>query len=96
MQLSLIAKSLKDFEVQVTKLLELTNISEWNGQVFKEREQKIRDAAIILAGQCIALFLYNLSQSQEALDTAITQTRSLVVSRNTKTWFKKKANINSR
>jgi hypothetical protein len=68
-------KSLKDFEVQITKLLELTNISEWNGQVFKEREQKIRDAAIILAGQCIALFLYNLSQSQEALNTAITQTQ---------------------
>ena len=37
-----LVKSLKDFEVQVTKLLELTNISEWNGQVFKEREQKIR------------------------------------------------------
>jgi hypothetical protein len=68
-------KSLKDFEVQVTKLLELTNISEWDGQVFKEREQKIRDAAIILAGQCIALFLYNLSQSQEALDTAVNQTQ---------------------
>lgn len=70
-----LTKSLKDFEVQVTKLLELSNISEWNGQIFKEREQKIRDAAIILAGQCIALFLYNLSQSQEALDTAITQTQ---------------------
>ncbi len=75
MQLSYLAKSLKDFEVQVTKLLELTNISEWDGKVFKEREQKIRDAAIILAGQCIALFLYNLSQSQEALDTAITSTQ---------------------
>lgn len=70
-----LSKSLKDFEGQITKLLELNNISEWDGQVFKEREQKIRDAAIILAGQCIALFLYNLSQSQEAMDTAINQTK---------------------
>ncbi|MEH1770979.1 MAG: hypothetical protein V7L30_32030, partial [Nostoc sp.] len=70
-----LAKSLKDFEIQVTKLLELTNVSVWDGQVFKEREQKIRDSALILAGQCIALFLYNLSQSQDALDTAMTQTR---------------------
>ncbi|QFS51653.1 hypothetical protein [Nostoc sphaeroides] len=65
-----LAKSLKDFEIQVTKLLELTNVSVWDGQVFKEREQKIRDSALILAGQCIALFLYNLSQSQSVLDTA--------------------------
>jgi len=57
-----IAKSLKDFESQVTKLLELTNVKEWDGRIFKEREEKIRNAAIILAGQCIALLLYNLSQ----------------------------------
>jgi hypothetical protein len=69
-----LTKSLKDFEVQVTKILELTNISEWDGRIFKDKEQKIRDAALVLAGQCIALFLYNLSQSQEALDTAINQT----------------------
>jgi len=68
-------KSLEDFEEDVTKLLELTNIKEWNGRVIKEREEKIRNAALILAGQCTALFLYNLSQSQEALDTAITQTQ---------------------
>jgi hypothetical protein len=75
MQLSYLTKSLKDFEAQVTKLLELTNVREWDGRVVKEREQKIRVAALVLAGQCIALFLYNLSSSQEALDTAITQTQ---------------------
>jgi len=70
-----LVKSLKDFEIQVIKLLELTNIVEWNGQVFKEKEQKIRDAALVLVGQCIAILLYNLSQSQEALDTAVNQTQ---------------------
>ncbi len=44
-----LTKSLKDFEVQVTKLLELTNISEWDGRIFKDKEQKIRDAALVLA-----------------------------------------------
>ncbi|MEH2171676.1 ISLre2 family transposase [Nostoc sp.] len=70
-----LTKSLEDFKVEITKLLELTNVREWDGRIVKEREQKIRDAALILAGQSIALFLYNLSQSQEALDTAITQTQ---------------------
>ena len=70
-----LTKSLEDFKDNVTKLLELTNVKEWDGRVIKDREEKIRNAALILAGQCIALFLYNLSQSEEALDTAITQTQ---------------------
>ena len=68
-------KSLSDFQDSVTKLLELSNVKEWNGQIVKEREQKIREAALILAGQCIAILLYNLSQSQLALDTAMNQTQ---------------------
>jgi hypothetical protein len=39
-----LAKSLKDFEAQVTNLLELTNVREWDERVLKEREQKIRDS----------------------------------------------------
>jgi hypothetical protein len=70
-----LSKSLSDFKVQVTKLLELTDVGEWDGGIVKEKEQKIREAALVLAGQCIALFLYNLSTSQEALDTAINQTQ---------------------
>jgi len=70
-----LSKSLSDFNVQVTKLLELTDVGEWDGRIVKEKEQKIREAALVLAGQCIALFLYNLSTSQEALDTAINQTQ---------------------
>jgi len=70
-----LTKLLEDFKDNVTKLLEFTNIKEWDGRVLKEREEKIRDAALILAGQCIALFLYNLSQSQEALDTAMNKTQ---------------------
>ena len=66
---------LSDFLVQVTKLLELTDVQEWDGRILKFREQQIREAALILAGQCIAILLYNLSQSPEALETAMTQTQ---------------------
>ncbi|WP_392482943.1 hypothetical protein [Nostoc sp. C110] len=44
----------------------MTNITEWNGKILEEREGKIREIALILAGQCIAILLYNLSQSQSA------------------------------
>ncbi|MBD2510910.1 hypothetical protein H6G91_27250 [Nostoc muscorum FACHB-395] len=71
-----LSKSLSDFSSQVTKYLELTNITEWNGKILKEREEKIREITLILAGQCIAILLYNLSQSQSANQTAMIQTRS--------------------
>ena len=70
-----LTKSLSDFQETVTKLLELTDIKEWDGRIIKSREQQMRDAALILAGQCIAILLYNLSQSSEALETAMTQTQ---------------------
>ena len=69
-----LSKSLSDFSSEVTKSLELTNIKEWDGQILKEREEKIREVALILAGQCIAILLYNLSQSESANQTAIIQT----------------------
>lgn len=68
-------KSLQDFQDSVTKLLDLNDVREWDGQIFKAREQEIREAALVLAGQCIAILLHNLSQSQEALDTALIQTQ---------------------
>jgi hypothetical protein len=59
----------------VTKLLELKNIEEWSGRIVKEREETIRQAALVLAGQCIAILLHKLSQSESAHQTAINQTK---------------------
>ena len=70
-----ISKFLSQFQEKVTKLLELTNISEFDGKVLKGREQTIRKYALILAGECIALLLHNLSNSQEFLDKAMQQTQ---------------------
>ena len=70
-----ISKFLSQFQEKVTKLLELTNISEFDEQVLKVREETIRKYALVLAGECIALLLHNLSNSQEFLDKAMQQTQ---------------------
>ena len=69
------ADSLSDFQEDITKLLDFKNIEEWSGRVVKEREEKIRQAALVLAGQCIAILLHKLSQSESAHKTAINQTK---------------------
>jgi hypothetical protein len=60
----------QNFEQTVTEALALTNVSEWDGRTIRDLEHKISLAALILAGQCIALLLHNLSQLSEAHDTA--------------------------
>ena len=78
-------QSIHNFQVNVTELLELNNVTEWSGITLKEREEKIREAALILAGQCIGILLNNLSKSKEANCTAI---------HSTKGWWRKKTKKN--
>jgi hypothetical protein len=42
-----LGKCLKDFQEQVTKLLGINKIPEWNRQTFQAHEEKIREAALI-------------------------------------------------
>ena len=49
-------QSIKDFQVNIIKLLKLNNVAEWDGITIKDREEKIREAALILAGQCVTYF----------------------------------------
>jgi hypothetical protein len=72
-----LSKSLSDFKQKVTKLLEIKNLSEWSAQTFKALEEEIRNTALALAGECVAVLLNKLSHSQSAVDIAIKQTRSL-------------------
>ncbi len=78
-------QSLEDFQVNITKLLKLNNVTEWSGKTLKEREEKIRATALILAGQCVAILLNRLSKSKEASRTAIKQTQG---------WWKTKTRKN--
>jgi hypothetical protein len=64
-----LAKSLKNFSQTITQPMSLSDISQWDGRTVREREQKIRQAALILAGECIAKLLENLSKSPEAMKT---------------------------
>ena len=63
-------KSLKDFKDNVTKILELTDIENWDAVKIKEKEEEIRNSALILAGQCVAILLYDISKSDFAICTA--------------------------
>ena len=68
-------QSLEDFQASITQLLKFNNITEWSGIIIKDREEKIREAALTLAGQCVAILLDKLSQSREAIHTALNQTK---------------------
>ena len=68
-------KSLRDFKDNVTKLLELTEIENWDGVKIKEKEEEIRNNALVLAGQCVAVLLYKISQSNLSIDIANKKTQ---------------------
>lgn len=70
-----LAQSLQNFEKTIAEALALGDIQEWDGRTLKQREEQIRQAALILAGQCIALLLHTLAQSSEAHATAGIQTQ---------------------
>ena len=70
-----LTQSLKSFEKTIVEQMSLSDASQWDGRTICEREQKIRQAALILAGQCIALLLHKLSESKEARVTAAKQTQ---------------------
>ncbi len=57
-----LTKSLRVFEETVTQRMSCTELEKWDGRTIKNQEEKIREAALILAGQCVALLLYKLSQ----------------------------------
>jgi hypothetical protein len=68
-------KSLSEFTAALAPAFSLANVAEWDGRTIKQREEQIRVAALVLAGQCVALLLYNLSQSEVAQKTAIDRTK---------------------
>ena len=89
-------QSLKDFQVNITELLQLNNVAQWNGITIKEREKKIREAALILAGQCIGVLLNNLSKSFLSSLYSNPFYKRMVEKKDKKEWIKKLANSNNR
>ncbi len=70
-----LTQSLEHFQQTIALALALGDVSKWDGRELCSREQQIRQAALILAGQCTALLLHNLAESSEAQTTAAKQTQ---------------------
>ena len=65
--------------------LEVGKVEQWDGRTLLKREKKIREAALILGGKCIAILLKKLSNCQEAQSRAVNQTQG---------WWRKKTGKN--
>ncbi len=70
-----LAQSLQTFEQTIVTALAVDDVGNWDGRTLRDREQEIRQSALILAGECIALLLHNLSQLKEAHTVAQLQTK---------------------
>ncbi len=69
----------------IAPFLELGKVEQWDGKALKKREEKIREAALILAGKCIAVLLEKLANCQAAQERAVNQTKG---------WWRKKTGRN--
>jgi hypothetical protein len=68
-------KSLENFKAKIGSALELKDLTSWSGRNIKERESVIRNAALVLAGESIALLLYSLAKSEQVQEKAISETQ---------------------
>jgi hypothetical protein len=87
---SSITEDCQEFKKALTPLLELGEVEEWDGRILLEREKKIRELALILAGKCIAKLLEKLSKCREAQEKALKETRGWwrkqTAKKGSKTW----------
>ena len=80
-----LTESLQKFQKAIAPFLELGKVEQWDGKKLKKREEKIREAALILAGKCIAILLEKLANWQAAQERAVNQTKG---------WWRKKTGKN--
>lgn len=70
-----LAESLRHFEERVKTILKLEELSQWDGETLKQTEAEIRQAGLVLVGQCIALLLHQIAQSSVAKEIAAQRTQ---------------------
>lgn len=80
-----LAQLLREFQMAIAPLLELGKVEEWDGRTLRQREEKLRESALILGGKCIAILLKKLSNCHEVQLRAINQTQG---------WWRKKTGKN--
>ncbi len=64
------------FKQSILPLLAVGDIASWDGPVLKEREEAIRQATLVLAGQIIALLMHQLSEHPDSQREAKQRTQS--------------------
>lgn len=72
-----LAQSLSTFEELVRPLLSIDNLRQWDGTVLMARESAIREGAMVLAGQCIALLLSTLAQHSASVSVSRDKTQGI-------------------
>jgi hypothetical protein len=69
-------QAIETFKQTIAPLLVVGDISSWDGAALKAREEEIRAASLVLAGQVIALLLHELSEHPDSQREANQRTRS--------------------
>lgn len=72
-----LTQSLQRFEALVLSVLSLGKLDSWNGPKLRETEAELRQGALVLAGQCIALLLSKLSSSSQTIALSNEQIQGL-------------------
>jgi hypothetical protein len=70
-------KAHEAFREDIKPAMEIGDVSNWDGPTLLKREAQIVQAALVLAGQCIALLLYNLVECKLAQAEARKRTYGL-------------------
>lgn len=72
-----LAQSLSTFESLVEELLNVETIDQWDASVLMDKERAMRNGALVLAGQCIALLLFKLASHPNAPSISNEKTQGL-------------------
>lgn len=70
-------EAIKVFREEIQEALKIGDVKDWDGRQLLMREMQIAQAALRLAGQCIALLLYLLAISKSANAQASQRTSHL-------------------
>lgn len=70
-------RAIEAFRKSMEQALAIGEIGQWDGDRLREREQSIRQASLVLAGQCIALLINRLVQQPQAHQEASERTKGM-------------------
>ncbi|NEP53763.1 MAG: ISLre2 family transposase [Moorea sp. SIO3C2] len=70
-------RAIEAFREAIDQALSIGDVGEWDGVQLHQREQSIRQASLVLAGQCIALLIHRLATNTQAHRAASERTKGM-------------------